>query len=166
MHMIDTPPYLQLWHHNFFTAFIPLRANIYPTTTATMPSSSRNTAHDVFLQFHRHRAQSVAQLTEANEDGDGAKPSASLVEQFDMFHQVMKTGVIYATSRANKHGFSMEDPDWANMGQGAPETGPLPGAPARDFHMNIQDAELEYAPTAGTRELRQKVADYYNFLYR
>ena len=24
------------------------------------------------------------------------------------------------------------------QGQGAPETGPLPGAPSRDFHMNIQ----------------------------
>jgi hypothetical protein len=32
------------------------------------------------------------------------------------------------------------------MGQGAPETGPLPGAPLRDFHMNIEDALLEYAP--------------------
>ena len=31
--------------------------------------------------------------------------------------------------------------------------GPLPGAPSRDFHMNIEDAELEYAPTAGTSEL-------------
>lgn len=32
------------------------------------------------------------------------------------------------------------------MGQGAPETGPLPGAPSRDFHMSIEDALLEYAP--------------------
>ncbi len=52
------------------------------------------------------------------------------------------------------------------MGQGAPETGPLPGAPSRDFHMNIEDAELEYASTAGIRELREKVAEYYNALYR
>lgn len=32
------------------------------------------------------------------------------------------------------------------MGQGAPETGSLPGAPSRDFHMNVEDALLEYAP--------------------
>lgn len=32
------------------------------------------------------------------------------------------------------------------MGQGAPETGPLPGAPSRDFQMSIEDALLEYAP--------------------
>lgn len=29
-----------------------------------------------------------------------------------------------------------------------------------------QDAELEYAPTTGIRELREKVAKYYNHLYR
>lgn len=129
-----------------------------------MPAERRNTAHDVFLQFHRHRSQSLKKLTE--DDGDEGKPTASTSERFDMFHQVMKTGVIYATSRAIKFGFSNENPDWANMGQGAPETGPLPGAPSRNFHMNIQDAELEYAPTAGIRELREKVATYYNTLYR
>jgi len=55
---------------------------------------------------------------------------------------------------------------WANMGQGAPETGHLPGAPERDYHMNIADEMLEYAPTAGLTELREKVANYYNQLYR
>ncbi|KAL3909262.1 MAG: hypothetical protein SGILL_008156 [Bacillariaceae sp.] len=52
------------------------------------------------------------------------------------------------------------------MGQGAPETGPLPGSPSRDFTMTIPDAELEYAPVTGLPELREKVADYYNHLYR
>lgn len=53
-----------------------------------------------------------------------------------------------------------------SMGQGAPETGPLPGAPSRNFHMNIPDSELEYAPVTGLPELREKVAAYYNHLYR
>lgn len=96
---------------------------------------------------------------------DNTSPSPT-TQPFEMFHHVMKTGVIYASSRASRLGFRNEDPEWANMGQGAPETGPLPGAPSRDFHMNIQDAELEYAPTAGTKELREKVATYYNALYR
>ena len=52
------------------------------------------------------------------------------------------------------------------MGQGAPETGPLPGAPSRNFELSIEDAELEYASTAGIPELRSKVAEYYNALYR
>ena len=46
------------------------------------------------------------------------------------------------------------------------ETGHLPGAPDRDYHMNIADEMLEYAPTAGLTELREKVANYYNQLYR
>jgi aspartate/methionine/tyrosine aminotransferase len=102
--------------------------------------------------------------------GRGHKP----VPSFPMFHRVMKTGVIYATSRAAKHGFGApgceddddDDDPWANMGQGAPETGPLPNAPARNFSMHIPDAELEYAPVTGLSELREKVAHYYNHLYR
>ena len=117
----------------------------------------RNTAHSVFLQFHKHQLE---------KEEDGAEEKAKSEQSFEMFHQVMKTGVIYATTRANHHGFTMLDEEWANMGQGAPETGPLPGAPSRDFHMNIQDAEVEYAPTSGIKELREKVANYYNTLYR
>jgi len=56
------------------------------------------------------------------------------------------------------------------MGQGAPETGPIPGAPARNFFQfpngTIPDDDMEYAPVTGLHELRQKVADYYNHLYR
>mmetsp|Transcript_7665 Transcript_7665/g.11112 ORF Transcript_7665/g.11112 Transcript_7665/m.11112 type:complete len:494 (-) Transcript_7665:1154-2635(-) len=131
----------------------------------------RNTAHNIFLKFHRHTAKSMKDLKieEESEDEDQefeSTPQAEPNSPFEMFHHVMKTGVIYASSRAAKHGFSMLSEDWANMGQGAPETGPLPGAPTRDFHMNIQDAELEYAPTTGDTELRVKVAEYYNHLYR
>ena len=32
--------------------------------------------------------------------------------------------------------------------------------------MTIPEAELEYAPVTGLGELREKVADYYNHLYR
>ena len=52
------------------------------------------------------------------------------------------------------------------MGQGAPETGPIPGGPSRDFSLRIPDSELEYAPVTGLTELREKVATYYNHLYR
>ena len=47
--------------------------------------------------------------------------------QFPVFRNVEKTGVIYATSRAREHGFTATDPTWANMGQGAPETGFIEG---------------------------------------
>jgi len=76
----------------------------------------RDTAHEVFLQYHRHRAESITHL----EEEDGADPTKipKPVEPFEMFHQVMKTGVIYVSSRAQRFGFTMEDPEWANMGQG------------------------------------------------
>lgn len=67
-----------------------------------------------------------------------------------MFRHVEKTGVIYATTRAREHGFSASDPRWANMGQGAPETGVLEGAPERSFNLTIEPDEVEYAPNTGT----------------
>ena len=42
----------------------------------------------------------------------------------------------------------------------------VPGAPSRSFSMTIPEAELEYANVTGLEELRVKVADYYNHLYR
>lgn len=52
------------------------------------------------------------------------------------------------------------------LNQGAPETGPIEGAPPRSFKIEIPDDELEYAPVVGLMELREKVATYYNHLYR
>lgn len=51
--------------------------------------------------------------------------------------------VIYATSRARVYGFDNDDSEWANMGQGAPEIGPIDGAPQRSFTLSIQDNQLE-----------------------
>lgn len=42
----------------------------------------------------------------------------------------------------------------------------MDGAPSRSFDLSIPVAELEYAPVTGLFELRQKVAAYYNHLYR
>lgn len=119
--------------------------------------ASVSEAHLMYLKYHRHHQSEMAEL----KSRDRKK-----VPEFPMFHRVAKTGVIYATSRAQCRGFSADDPEWANMGQGAPETGPLEGAPKRSFEMSIEDAELEYAPTTGMKELREKVAGYYNHLYR
>jgi hypothetical protein len=120
-------------------------------------------AHQIFERYHREHEEDITVDNAAtNHGGRGHKP----VPSFPMFHRVQKTGVIYATSRASSKGFSPDKQDWANMGQGAPETGPIAGAPPRDFSMTIPDAELEYAPVTGLPELRNKVAHYYNFLYR
>lgn len=82
------------------------------------------------------------------------------------FRSVPRTGVIYVMTEAAKHGFSYGDPAWANLGQGAPETGPLPGAPARVEDIRVDPAASEYAPVAGLWELRAAVAHLYNERYR
>jgi len=82
------------------------------------------------------------------------------------FRFVPRTGVIYVMHEASQHGFTYDDPHWANLGQGSPETGPLPGSPPRIQTLNIPANTLQYGPVAGNRDLRQAVADFYNITYR
>ena len=82
------------------------------------------------------------------------------------FRWVPRTGVIYVTNEAMDRGFSYEDPHWANLGQGSPETGPLPGAPPRVEMVAVNPLHQQYAPVAGSKDLRQAVADFYNAVYR
>ena len=82
------------------------------------------------------------------------------------FRQVPYTGVIYVMAEAAKRGYRYGHPDWANLGQGQPETGPLPGAPPRVEQVAISVDDQEYAPVPGIWELREQVASLYNTLYR
>lgn len=79
---------------------------------------------------------------------------------------VPRTGVIYVMTEAAAAGYRAGDAGWANLGQGMPETGPLPGAPPRIERVEIDPADQEYAPVAGVPELRAAIADLYNHLYR
>ena len=80
--------------------------------------------------------------------------------------QVPRTGVIYVMHEAGKRGFVYGHPDWANLGQGSPESGDLPGAPPRVESIKLTPAQHAYGPVEGWKPLRQKVADFYNGLYR
>src|SRR5258705_5885323 len=62
-----------------------------------------------------------------------SKPTAPTTPTppFSAFRPVPRTGVIYVTTEAAKLGFGYGSTDWCNLGQGQPETGPLPGAPPR-----------------------------------
>ncbi|XXT91117.1 pyridoxal phosphate-dependent aminotransferase [Sorangium sp. So ce281] len=93
------------------------------------------------------------------------------------FRKVPRTGVIYVTTEAARLGFNPgrdaasagadEGTDgWCNLGQGQPETGPLPGAPARCAAVPISGDDQEYAPVAGLWELREAIASLYNRAYR
>ncbi|HET6347081.1 MAG TPA: pyridoxal phosphate-dependent aminotransferase, partial [Myxococcota bacterium] len=69
-------------------------------------------------------------------------------------------------AEASRHGYQQDHPDWANLGQGQPEAGELPGAPPRVPAVPIHMDDNEYAPVAGLWELREAVADLYNAQYR
>ena len=85
---------------------------------------------------------------------------------FSAFRAVPRTGVIYVTTEAQKLGFRFGAEGWCNLGQGQPETGPLPGAPPRIESLPIALDDQEYAPVPGLWELREAVAGMYNELYR
>ena len=82
------------------------------------------------------------------------------------FRVVPRTGVIYVMAEAAALGYKTDDAKWCNLGQGMPETGPLPGGPKRQTSVAIDPADQEYAPVPGVPELRQAVADLYNARYR
>ncbi|MGE0708320.1 MAG: pyridoxal phosphate-dependent aminotransferase [Planctomycetota bacterium] len=86
--------------------------------------------------------------------------------RFSAFQPVPRTGVIYVTTEAAARGWRHGDPSWANLGQGSPETGPLPGAPPRVESLELGRRDYGYAPVAGLYELREAVAELYNTLYR
>ena len=82
------------------------------------------------------------------------------------FRFVPRTGVIYVMHEAMAHGFTYNDPQWANLGQGSPETGPLPEAPPRVEQLAINPLHQQYSPVGGNKDLCQAVADLYNTIYR
>ncbi len=82
------------------------------------------------------------------------------------FRAVPFTGVIYVMAEAARRGYRYGHPDWCNLGQGQPETGPLPGGPPRVEHVAIDVDDQEYAPVPGIWDLRESVAALYNSLYR
>lgn len=93
------------------------------------------------------------------------------------FRRVPRTGVIYVMGEAQRLGYRYTanpgEDDWCNLGQGMPETGVLApvapggvGSPPRVHEVEIAVDDQEYAPVAGTWELREAVADFYNRAYR
>ncbi len=75
-------------------------------------------------------------------------------------------GVIFVVHEAARRGFTNGHPDWCNLGQGQPEVGPMAGAPERIDHVQLEPGDHAYGPLGGTLELRQKIADHYNRLFR
>jgi aspartate/methionine/tyrosine aminotransferase len=100
-------------------------------------------------------------LRKTSEDANHATP-----DDRRFLREVPKTGVIFVTEEARRAGYREDDPEWANLGQGQPESGPLEGAPPRVGSIQLLEHDGEYAPTAGLAELREAVARLYNDLFR
>lgn len=82
------------------------------------------------------------------------------------FRTVPRTGVIYVMNEAAKRGFHYGHEEWANLGQGAPQTDRIAGANHRLEQIDLHASTLEYAPVAGYGPLREAVANLYNVRYR
>jgi aspartate/methionine/tyrosine aminotransferase len=76
------------------------------------------------------------------------------------------TGVIWCTEQATDKGYTPDDLSWTNLGQGAPEVGPIPGCFEKPNTLNVDVHSREYGSTAGIKELREAVANLYNAHYR
>jgi len=83
-----------------------------------------------------------------------------------VFRRVPRTGVIFVMGEARKLGFCYGHPDWANLGQGAPETGDIAGANPGLTSIELDEASREYGPVMGLPDLRAAVAELYNKRYR
>ena len=111
------------------------------------------------LAMSEGRAPSPLPIPVAKFNQDIIKPALNTKQS--------STGVLWVTERANEYGFEDDEKNWANLGQGAPEHGDtIPGSFIRPKSVPVPDKSKEYAPTAGIRELREAVANYYNETYR
>ncbi|KAF5330345.1 hypothetical protein D9619_005483 [Psilocybe cf. subviscida] len=112
-------------------------------------------AHQIFRQAGGHQPKGLPQTTNVEE------------ETVPGIEHPGSTGVIYCSDRAMANGFSYASSHtWANLGQGAPEVGPIPDAPNRPTAIDLPTDSLEYAPTTGVKALREAVANLYNETYR
>ena len=82
------------------------------------------------------------------------------------FKSYPKAGVISVMEEATKCGFSYTDSSWCNLGQGGPELTEIDGSIPWIDQINISCDQHGYAPVAGLPELRQKVANLYNHVFR
>ena len=117
-----------------------------------------------YVDLHQNHLTGLLQSLSTAEVRESFKNEGSLA---DIQHKQTRTGVIYATTRAREFGYKgANDPDWGNLGQGAPETGVIANQPKRELNVTIDDETCEYGSVNGIPELRQAIADYYNHWFR
>lgn len=128
-------------------------------------------AHRIFRSHPGHNGARRAS-TISSADASAFKSQLGQEEIGDRFPAIQhpgSTGVIYVTDRATSNGFYYGNPEWANLGQGAPEVGNIEGGAPRTLQFDLSqfgEGVHEYAPNTGTMALRKAVANYYNQTFR
>ncbi|CUM64466.1 uncharacterized protein PRCAT00002070001 [Priceomyces carsonii] len=129
-----------------------------PSVTNPYNGNGKNHPVNKISKLENARESSPVPVPQPRFDDDINKPAMNTKQS--------STGVLWVTERAGEYGFNGQD-SWANLGQGAPEHGDtIPGSFKRPTLVPVPDYSKEYAPTAGIRELREAVANYYNETYR
>lgn len=140
------------------------------STSGRNTPTFRDIVRDV-MKHYKHEKESEAHQIFRNAGGHQPKglPQTVNIEEETVpgIEHPGSTGVIYCSDRAMANGFNYTSShEWANLGQGAPEVGPIPGAPERPNAISVPLDSLEYAPTTGVKALREAVANLYNHTYR
>ncbi|KII88115.1 hypothetical protein PLICRDRAFT_110452 [Plicaturopsis crispa FD-325 SS-3] len=146
-----------------------LRSTPIPSRAGT--PSFRDVVRDVIKNFKHEKESEAHQIFR---EAAGHQPKGVLPQTINPDEETVpgilhpgSTGVIYCSDRAMANGFNYASShEWANLGQGAPEVGPIPDAPPRPTTLAMPLDSLEYAPTTGVKALRETVAKMYNETYR
>ncbi len=83
-----------------------------------------------------------------------------------MLKEIKEAGVIWVMNQAKQAGYSPDDGNWVNFGQGSPEVGNLIGAPERLNRVEIEEKNFGYSPVEGYNWLRKQVALFYSQTYQ
>lgn len=160
---------------SLFEKFIASPAPHHPTYVdaplARTPSAHPPLLLGVTRDHHERLLRRFSRLEHGREGSPIPVPKPKFNEEIHkpaMNTKQLSTGVLWVTERAMEYGFQGNGDDlWANLGQGAPEHGDtVPGLFKRPTLVPVTEMSREYAPTAGIRELRDAVANYYNETYR
>lgn len=143
-------------------------ASTYQTIPGRTPLATPNLKNS---NFRQHLISKLSKLENGRESSPIPLPKPRFNESTfkpALNTKQSSTGVLWVTERAAEYGYDSEHVgDWANLGQGAPEHGDtIPGSFPRPKQINLPVDYREYAPTAGIKELREAVANYYNEEYR
>lgn len=140
------------------------------TVRSAFHHEDQSEAHRIFRSHPGHSGRRKSKVSTTDlESFKHSLDHDEIGEKFPAIEHPGSTGVIYVTDRATSNGFYYGNPEWANMGQGAPEVGNIEGGVPRTLQFDLSEfgeGVHEYAPNTGTMALRKAVANYYNHTFR